>query len=115
MRCLLSCRRDGPRGGGFTLNELLVVVAVIAPLISILLPSLARARDQAKAVVCSVRMKEMGNATATFLAESLKSNAQGSLGWGSRPCLTTFGSGTRFANRVGSRGSDSAGGVQCSA
>ncbi len=42
---------------GFTLIELLVVVAIIALLVSILVPSLAAAREEAKKVVCLTRVK----------------------------------------------------------
>jgi prepilin-type N-terminal cleavage/methylation domain-containing protein len=44
---------------GFTLIELLVVVAIIAVLIAILLPSLGRAKDNAKTVRCSSNLKQL--------------------------------------------------------
>ncbi|MBI5863476.1 MAG: prepilin-type N-terminal cleavage/methylation domain-containing protein [Planctomycetes bacterium] len=54
------------RASGFTLIELLVVVAIIALLISILLPSLKKARDQAKAAVCLSNLKAMGTALQLY-------------------------------------------------
>jgi prepilin-type N-terminal cleavage/methylation domain-containing protein/prepilin-type processing-associated H-X9-DG protein len=43
----------------FTLIELLVVVAIIALLLSILLPSLARAKETSRIAVCKVNMQSM--------------------------------------------------------
>jgi prepilin-type N-terminal cleavage/methylation domain-containing protein len=44
---------------GFTLVELLVVIAVIALLMAILLPALGRAREQGKRIVCMANLKQL--------------------------------------------------------
>jgi prepilin-type N-terminal cleavage/methylation domain-containing protein/prepilin-type processing-associated H-X9-DG protein len=55
-----------PRAAAFTLIELLTVVAIIGLLISILMPSLGRARDQAKGVHCLARLKDIGTGLAAY-------------------------------------------------
>ena len=54
---------------GFTLIELLVVIAIIALLVSILLPSLAGAREQAKQAKCLSNLKQIGHAQAQYFLE----------------------------------------------
>jgi len=62
-----SSRKHRTPRSGFTLIEVLVVVAIIALLIAILLPSLAKARDQARVPVCLSNLKSMGLATQIYL------------------------------------------------
>jgi prepilin-type N-terminal cleavage/methylation domain-containing protein len=49
-------------GRGFTLIEVLVVVAIIALLVAILLPSLKRAREQARTMSCGTNLHSIGHA-----------------------------------------------------
>lgn len=54
------------RRSAFTLIELLVVISIISLLVSILLPSLSRAREQARGVHCVARLKEFGTGLAAY-------------------------------------------------
>mgnify|MGYP001041097405 CR=1 FL=1 len=54
------------RNQGFTLVELLTVIAIIAVLGAILFPVFARARDQARKANCQSNLKQLGLALMMY-------------------------------------------------
>ncbi len=75
-------RRSGQSSRGFTLIELLVVVAIIALLISILLPSLSKARAQARTTLCASRIAQLAKAFLIYADD-----------YGEAPPFTAYGRG----------------------
>lgn len=71
-----------PRTKAFTLIELLVVVSIIALLVAILVPALARAREQANRVKCGHNIKEIFASLAVYAGNNREKFPQISPGFG---------------------------------
>jgi competence protein ComGC len=56
----------------FTLIETLVIISIIGILMAILMPSLSRAREQAKIVVVNAELRQIGLALESYFQDNLK-------------------------------------------
>ena len=73
-RASMHRRRDTPAAPnrtarGFTLIELLVVIAIIAILAAILMPVLARVRENARRTTCQSNLKQIGTAVSMYIQD----------------------------------------------
>jgi len=63
-------RHDSPGRGGFTLVELLIAIAIIGTLLSILVPSLNRARALTRQAICIMHLRGQAQAHALYCSQN---------------------------------------------
>jgi len=66
---------------GFTLIELLVVISVVALLMAVLLPTLSRARKQARTVACQAKLRQWGLVFSMYIDDSDSQYPLEEIGW----------------------------------
>ena len=86
------------RKKAFTLVELLVVIAIIALLISILLPSLSRARELSKRLVCASNVKGIGTSAKIYANDN---NEKWMIPGFKGSCVTDESSAVEYVEKVG--------------
>lgn len=77
--------REPTRCRGFSLVELLVVMAIIATLVGVLLPAVQSARESARRTQCGLKLRQIG--LAVHLHDSVKRRLPGSLGEQGESCF----------------------------
>lgn len=77
---------------GFTLVELLVVIAMIALLIALLIPSLAAVTEAVRRSNCRSHLSGLGKAMAAFASDNPMKDRWPDAGWGSGTTINTTGS-----------------------
>src|SRR5271168_469669 len=73
------------RPSAFTLIELLVVIAIIAILASLLLPGLARAKEESKRAKCLSNLHEIGLTQAMYTGDNHEKYPYSGAGWPQLP------------------------------
>src|SRR5690242_13076118 len=64
----MRCRKLSQPSRGFSLIELIIVLGIITLLLAILLPAIARSREQASRTSCANNLREWGVALRSYAA-----------------------------------------------